>query len=390
MDPEKQPFCYMDNAATSWPKPPAVLTAIEAFYNDLGVSAERSGSSRAGKVERAIQTCRHRIASILSASRIDTVVFGFNGTDVLNLALHGVLKTGDHVIATVVDHNSVLRPLEYMKGELGITFSLANCDGSGLVCPESIEQQIQPNTKMVCMSHVSNVTGLIQPACEVGRICRDRDLLFLLDAAQSLGHFPLEVADIQCDLLAASGHKGLLGPLGTGVLWVGDRASDKIAPSRQGGTGTQSETMQHPLELPYRLEAGNLNSAGIMGLSAGLAYLEDVGLGRVQQHDLLLSGHLIDGLVEIDEVDLLGQQSPRRTGIVSFVLDGFEPDQVAAILDASFGIQVRAGLHCAPKMHEALGTFSGGGAIRISPGIFNSEQDVHNVISAVQQIATSK
>lgn len=391
MDSSKSPFCYMDNAATSWPKPPTVLAAIHSFYSELGVAAERSGSSRAWTVDRAIQKCRHQIAEILSAQRDASIVFGYNGTDVLNLAIHGVLNPGDHVVATVAEHNSVLRPLEYLRQHMGITYSLAECDSQGVVCPDSVEKLVHSRTRLMCLTHVSNVTGAVQPAKELGRICREHDLLYLLDAAQSVGHFPIDVSEVGCDLLAASGHKGLLGPLATGFLFLSERASATIRPLRQGGTGTQSETIESPSELPYRLETGNLNSAGIMGLSAGVGYVSGMGWGPIQDHELKLSRQLIDGLSAIDSVRLIGHQSPRRTGIVSFEIEGTDPNQVASILDSTFGIQVRAGLHCAPKMHESLGTLSRGGTIRVSPGMFNTEQDVQNVVSAIQDItATAK
>jgi len=389
MESTINPFCYLDNAATSWPKPAAVLSAMNSFYQDLGVAAERSGSARAGAVDRVIQKCRHQITEILSGDREASVVFGCNGTDVLNMALHGLLREGDHVVATVVEHNSVLRPLEYLRQHCGVTYTLAEADSNGVVCPDSIEQLVESSTRLVCLSHVSNVTGAVQPVQEVGRICRDRELLYLLDAAQSVGHFPVDVGSIGCDLLASSGHKGLLGPLGTGFLYIGNRAAPLLRPLRQGGTGTRSETIKQPDELPYRLETGNLNSAGVMGLSAGIEYISELGWEKVASHETELSNHLIGGLAEIGPVRLIGHQSAHRTGIVSFQVDGIDPSQLAGVLDASFGIQVRAGLHCAPKMHDSLGTLAGGGTVRVSPGMFNTVSDVQNMISAIEQVTSS-
>ncbi|MCH2183335.1 MAG: aminotransferase class V-fold PLP-dependent enzyme [Mariniblastus sp.] len=383
------PFCYLDNAATSWPKPPAVMAAMNSFYTDLGVAAERSGSARAGTVDRAIQKCRHQIAAMLSAGQESSIVFGYNGTDVLNLALHGLLNRGDHVVASVAEHNSVLRPLEYLQQHSGITYSLAEADGHGVVCPEAVEQLVQSSTRLVCLAHVSNVTGAVQPVLEVGRICREHELLYLVDAAQSVGHFPIDVGEIGCDLLASSGHKGLLGPLGTGFLYLGGRIAPLIRPMRQGGTGTQSETMEHPNELPARLETGNLNSAGIIGLSAGVEHVANLGWQEIANHEREMSHQLIQGLSEIDQVRLVGHRAPQRSGIVSFQVEGMDPGQVAGILDVSFGILVRSGLHCAPRMHASLGTLDGGGTVRVSPGMFNTAQDVQNMISAIQQITVS-
>ena len=382
-------FCYLDNAATSWPKPAAVLAAIQSFYGELGVAAERSGSSRAWTVERAIQKCRRQLRELLSAKADDSIIFGFNGTDVLNLAIHGVVERGDHVVATVVEHNSTLRPLEYLREHLGVSVSLAKCDSHGLVDPDAIASLIRSETRLVCLTHVSNVTGVIQPVEAVGQLCREREVLYLVDAAQSLGHVPVDVQQIGCDLLASSGHKGLLGPLGTGVLYIADQVKDSVRPLRQGGTGTQSQTAVQPVEMPYRLESGNLNSGGIMGLSAGLSHVLDTGLERVQRHESELSARLIAAMDEIKNLRLIGCQPKDRTGTVSFQLAGTDPNQVASALDSTFGIQVRAGLHCAPKMHETLGTLLDGGTVRISPGMFNTEQDIDNVVLALREIATN-
>ncbi|MCH2180012.1 MAG: aminotransferase class V-fold PLP-dependent enzyme [Mariniblastus sp.] len=382
-------FCYLDNAATSWPKPPAVVAAIQHFYGELGVAAERSGSSRAWTVERAIQKCRRQVKELLSSGTNDSVIFGFNGTDVLNLAIHGVVQAGDHVVTTVAEHNSTLRPLEYLREHLGISVSLAECDSQGLIDPSEIQSLMRPDTSLVCLSHVSNVTGVVQPVEEIGKICQDREVLYLVDAAQSLGHLPVDVKQIGCDFLTSSGHKGLLGPLGTGVLYIAEEANSSVRPLRQGGTGTQSQTSIQPVEMPYRLESGNLNTGGIMGLSAGLTHVLETGLTCIQRHEATLSEKLTQAMGDLKKIRLIGTEAKQRTGTVSFQLEGADPNQIASVLDSAFGFQVRAGLHCAPKMHESLGTLVDGGTVRISPGLFNTEQDIDDLISALREIATN-
>jgi cysteine desulfurase family protein len=318
------------------------------------------------------------------------VIFTSNGTDSLNLALHGLLRPGDHVVTTVVEHNSVLRPLRQLERTRDIVVSRIACDGEGIVAADDIRRALRPDTRLIAMIHVSNVTGAIQPAEEVGRLAREHDVWFLLDAAQSLGHLPLSVEELQADLLAAPGHKGLLGPLGTGVLWIAPGVDEQLEPVRQGGTGTQSENDVQPASLPDRYESGNHNVPGLLGLGAGVGHLLERGADDIRRHERHLTESLLQGLRDIEGVTVYGPRDPaRRCGVVSLTVRGYDPQEVASLLDASYSIQVRSGLHCAPLMHRALGTADKGGTVRFSVGPFTRDDEIAAATRAVEEIASA-
>jgi cysteine desulfurase family protein len=386
------PRIYLDNAATTWPKPEAVWQAVDDYQRRLGAPAGRSTYHEAAEVERLVGQCRSRIAALIGAEETQHIVFTLNGTDSLNQAIHGVLRPGDHVITSVCEHNSVLRPLRHWQDRGDVRVTYVRCDGQGYINPDDIRKAIQPRTRLIALVHASNVTGAVQPLAEVGAIARrESSALFLVDAAQSLGHEPVDVAQLGCDLLAAPGHKGLYGPLGTGVLYLGPGVDADLIPSRQGGTGTRSDEDIQPTSLPDRYESGNLNVAGIVGLNAGVAEVQRRGLGAIGEHERQLTHRLLEGLAEIRGITLYGptQYEPgRRVGVVSFNLEGFEPQELAALLDSARSIQVRAGIHCAPRMHQALGT-SPRGTVRFSVGIFNTLQDVDAAIEVLREIAAA-
>ncbi len=279
---------YLDNAATSWPKPQSVYDAVDHYQRSMGVAAGRGFYREAVEVDRTLQRTRTAIARLIGADEPSRIIFTFNGTDSLNLALHGILRSGDHVITSAAEHNSVLRPLRYLEGHQGVEISRIPVDEFGLVDPDAIRGAIRPNSRLIALIHASNVTGALQPAEDVGRIAHENGLLFLLDAAQSLGHVPLDVSRLGADLLAAPGHKGLLGPLGTGILYVAPGIEEQLRPIRQGGTGTDSESDRQPETLPQKYESGNPNVAGLVGLSAGVEYLAQQGIAAVRQHELQL------------------------------------------------------------------------------------------------------
>ena len=262
---------YLDNAATSWPKPEAVYRAVDDYQRRLGAPAGRGSYSEAAETERIVGSCRQKIAQLLGASDPSRIIFTLNGTDSLNLALHGLLRPGDHVVTTVCEHNSVLRPLRFLAEQRQVSATYVGCDGQGFVSPDDIRRAITPHTRLIALVHVSNVTGAIQPVEEVGRIAAEHGQTYLIDAAQSLGYVPIDVRRLGCHLLAAPGHKGLLGPLGTGVLYVAPGVEQQLLPLRQGGTGTRSDEDIQPTSLPDRYEAGNLNVPGIAGLAAGVS-----------------------------------------------------------------------------------------------------------------------
>ena len=379
---------YLDNAATSWPKPPAVYDAVDRYQRTLGAAAGRSAYRDAVDVERLVLETRRRIAQLVGLTEPRRIIFTCNGTDSLNLALHGLLRPGDHVVTSVVEHNSTLRPLRYLTAKYGIEVTRVGCNREGIVDVDEYRQAIRPNTRLVTLVHASNVTGAIQPVAEVGKLAKERGMIFLVDAAQSLGHVETDLGKIQADLLAAPGHKGLLGPLGTGILAIASPLETQLEPIRQGGTGTNSESDEPPQTLPDRYEAGNHNVPGILGLGAAVSFLQERSLKAIREHEMELTERLLSGLSDIANVTLYGPRAAtKRVGVVSFNLEGYDPQEAAALLDASYSIQARAGLHCAPLMHAALGTAGRGGTVRFSVGPFTTETEIDAAIAAVAEIA---
>ncbi len=284
----------------------------------------------------------------------------------------------------------MLRPLRALEDAGRIEVSRIGCNAEGVVDPDDVSAELRPSTRLIALVHASNVTGALQPAQQIGRLARQHGAFFLLDAAQTLGDIPLDVEDLQVDLLAAPGHKGLLGPLGTGVLYIRAGVEEHLASIRQGGTGSRSEDDRQPEFLPDKYESGNLNASGILGLGAGVAYLKQRGIETIRQHALNLTERLTTGLLEIGRVTIHGpRDSARRVGVVSISIAGFDPQEVAGMLDSAYRIQARAGLHCAPAMHRSLGTLAAGGAVRFSVGPFNTESQIDVVVQAVREIAAA-
>lgn len=381
------PRIYLDNAATSWPKPECVYRAVDDYQRRLGAPAGRGSYHEAAETERLVASCRKRVAQLIGAADPRRIVFTLNGTDSLNLALHGCLRTGDHVVTTVCEHNSVLRPLRFLAEQRGVNTTYVPCDRSGVVDPAAFRRAITSKTRLVAIIHASNVTGAIQPVEAVGKIAAERGVLFLVDAAQSLGYIPVDVTSLGCDLLAAPGHKGLMGPLGTGMLYLSERATSEVLPLRQGGTGTRSDEDIQPTSLPDRYESGNLNVPGIVGIEAGVKYLGEIGIEKTRAQMQQLTARLLAGLAEIPGVTLYGPTSAaERVGVVSLNIEGNDPRELASLLDANWSIQTRAGIHCAPRMHQALGT-SPAGTLRFSVGHFTTAEELDRAIGAIREIA---
>lgn len=377
---------YLDNAATSWPKPPEVVEAIAKYYRDQGNPASRG--SAGSEVDRAIAVLRKRLALFLGASTPCEIVFAFNATDALNMAIHGSLAKGDHVVAGSLEHNSVLRPLNYLKDKIDVELTFVKTNEAGVVDPDEVANAIRRNTRMVILSHVSNVTGVVQPVNEIGAICRDRGVFFLVDAAQSLGHLEVNVDQMNCDMLAAPGHKGLFGPLGTGILYIRSSHHNVIRPLRQGGTGSSSNDQHQPLEMPSRLESGNINVGGLLGLSAGLEFVETMTVAKIAERDDQFRDQMLGELGDISSVILYCGNAQNRTSVISCNIGEMDSREVATILQSHFGVEVRAGLQCAPRMHKALGTFERGGTVRISPGYFNTIDEINLMVEAIREIAS--
>lgn len=385
MDPQR---IYLDNAATSWPKPDAVYQAVDAYQRQNGAAAGRGVYRSAQLAERTVAQCRKRIADLIGSKSPDQIVFTLNGTDSLNLAIHGWLRPGDHVVTSVCEHNSVLRPLHAIRqSDPSITFDLVGCDEEGFIDPAEVRQALRPNTRLIALTHASNVTGAIQSLRDIGKFAAERGTYFLVDAAQSLGHLPIDVNELGCHLLAAPGHKGLLGPLGTGLLYVAPGVEAELLPIRQGGSGTRSDQPEQPTTLPDRYESGNLNVPGIAGLNAGVAWLLERGVAAIHQQELELRAFLLKELQQIPSVTVYGpRDNEQAVGVVSFNIAGFDPQEVAAALDAAAGFELRSGLHCSPLMHRAIGT-AGAGTVRASFGPFTTMADVGKLSAAVREFA---
>lgn len=381
---------YLDHAATSWPKPDSVYEAVQRCMRDLGAPAGRSSYTEANEVERLVSATRRSLSRLLGADHSRQIIFTSNGSDALNLAIHGLLGPGDHVITSQAEHNSILRPLAYQAATNDVTVSYVGCGQHGIVSPDEVRAAIQDRTRLIALTHASNVTGAIQPAEAVGQLAREHGIVFLLDAAQTLGHQPVDVKQLQVDLLAGSGHKGLLGPLGTGLLYVGPGTETQLAPSKQGGTGTDSHSELQPDSLPEKYEVGNLNVPAIAGWGAAVEFLSQRGLQEIQVQLCELTARLLSGLRGIPGIQIFGPiGSEHRVPVVSISLPGVDPQEAALMLDSAYQIQVRSGLHCAPRMHRCLETDSRGGTIRLSLGVMNTSDQVDTTVNALKEIATS-
>jgi len=381
---------YLDNAATSWPKPEAVYAAVDRYQRVVGAAAGRSGYREAGEAQRVVDAARRGCAALLGVVDPSRLVFGANGTDALNLAIHGLLRSGDHVVTTVCEHNSVLRPLAEAGRTRNVTVTYVGCDGAGYIDPHDIQRALTPRTRLVAITHASNVTGAIQPLEAIARVARTAQVTLLVDAAQSAGHVPLDIDALEADLVATSGHKGLLGPLGTGVLYIRSGLEGLLKPTRQGGTGLNSTVDAQPDQLPERYEAGNLNTPALAGLAASTEFLAEQTVDAIAERELMLVARLWEGLSDIPGVRLYGPSDEQpRAAVVSFRVEGYDPQDFAAALDSSFGVQCRAGLHCAPRMHAALGTVAQGGLVRLSCGWATTAAEVDKALEAIAAIATA-
>jgi cysteine desulfurase / selenocysteine lyase len=375
---------YLDNAATSFPKPEPVYQALDRFARSSLANPGRAGHKMALAAEHALDDGRHRLNRFFNGRSPERFVFTLNCTDALNMAFKGVLQAGDHVITSDLEHNSVSRPLRAMELAGHITLTRVKADGTGTLNPADIEAAISVKTKLIALSHASNVIGTIQPIAEIGRIAQARGILFLVDAAQTAGVVPVDLQSMNIDLLAVPGHKGLMGPTGTGALYVSPGV--KIGAWREGGTGGDSSSETQPKDFPYFLEGGTPNVLGVAGLSAGVQWVEAEGLAKIHAHEMKLIERLWSQLDEIGGIEVFGHRDPsRRVGTLSFRCDALAATEIGGILDQAFDIAIRPGLHCAPYTHRALGTFPDG-TVRISPGPLNSEADIDRLTSALREI----
>ena len=376
---------YLDNAATTFPKPREVLHRMVDAYARFGVNPGRSGYDLCMVAGELVFETRKALAAFFGGKTPERLVFAANATDALNLAILGVLKPGDHAITTTIEHNSVIRPLNHLHRDSRVEVDFVPVELDGRVDPDEIARRFRPNTRLVVVNHGSNVIGTIQPVAEIGRRCRERGILLAVDAAQTAGVIPIDIETMCIDLLAFTGHKSLLAPTGTGGLLVRDGV--EVRTTRFGGTGVHSAHPFHLEEYPYRLEAGTCNVLGIAGLHFALEYLLERGIGEVHKQEMALFARLQDGLARIEGVVLHGTTSlEHRLAVLSFTVTGRDPADVGALLDADYNIAARTGLQCAPLIHEQMGT-APHGTVRLSVGPMNVRSDVEAAVAAVSEIA---
>lgn len=379
-------YVYLDNAATTFPKPAEVIRFMTEFYASKGVNPGRTGFDLAMEAEEVLLEARQMLARFFGGTDRNRLVFSHNVTDALNLLISSVLEPGDHVVTTCLEHNSVLRPLYYHR-ERGVSVDFVPFDARGYVDPSDIEARLRPETKLVVMTHGSNVIGTVQPVAEVGAICRRHGVLFAVDAAQTAGVVGIDVDRMNIDVVCFTGHKSLYGPPGTGGMYVAEHVD--IRPCRSGGTGVKSALKEQPLDFPWRLEFGTLNTMGIAGLLAGQRWIAARGgVGQIYDEEVALARRLRDGLAGIEAVELYCADMTRRhLPVIAFNVAHLTAEQVGNFLDVDHDVITRTGLHCAPLVHEGIGTADRGGAVRFSVGAFNSEQDVERAVAAVQEVA---
>jgi len=382
---------YLDNSATSFPKPPEVLQAMADFTARCGASAGRGAYAEARACEQIIATCRSRIAKLIGAEGPERIVFAMNCSEALAVALRGLLNSataGTHVIATTMEHNSVLRPLNALKQQRGLEPEFVSCDPqTGLVDPEDIHRAIGQKTRLIACVHVSNVTGTMQPIEDVAAVAREAEVPCLIDAAQSVGHVEIDVQALGADFVAFPGHKGLLGPLGTGALYIRPGAEKILPTMKEGGTGTISEQPVQPQTMPDKYEIGSHNAIGLAGLSEGIAWLLAHGVANIRTHDLRLCELFYRRTEDIEHLRVYGPRSlDRRAGVFSVNIEGLSPGDLAETLEKDFGICSRPGVHCAPLAHRTIETYPAG-TCRLSFGPFTTDQHVERAAEALAQIA---
>ncbi len=378
---------YLDNAATSFPKPSQVIEAVEGTLRLNAANPGRGGHQLSLQAGRLVMECRETVARFFGIDDSSRIAFTANATEAINLGLFGVLQPGDRVVTTSMEHNAVVRPLKALSDQ-GAEVVRVMADSLGFVDPDAIRKACIPGTRLLMMNHCSNVTGTLQAIEEIGPWCRQQGILFMVDAAQSAGVFPINVEEMAIDLLAVPGHKSLLGPTGTGFLYV--REGLELRPLLYGGTGNFSQSATQPTEMPERLESGTLNTIGLAGLKAGVEFLETVGLDRIRSHEQELLGQLIDGLGALDCVSLYGPLgSTRHGGALSFNVKNMDPSMLGFRLDREYGICCRVGLHCAPEAHGSIGTLPEG-TVRLSPGYFNTTEQIEQTMVAIRAIIATE
>jgi len=379
---------YLDNSATSYPKPEEMHDYMCHFYRNYGVNPGRSGYDMAIQAEEMVVETRKLLTEFFNGDDYNRLVFTYNASDSLNMIIKGILKPEDHVITTRLEHNSVLRPLYHLRKKVDMTY--VKFDAEGYVDPDDFKKALKSNTKLVIINHGSNVIGTVQPIKEIGEICRKANVPFAIDASQTAGMIPIDIQEQNVDIVAFTGHKSMYGPTGIGGLYVSQGID--IEPTRQGGTGVKSAVRTHLYEYPYRLECGTMNLMGVAGLNGGNKFITRQGLDNIHIKEMKLYKKLRDGFQNIDGVKIYcadPKNDDKHLPVVSINIDGYTAFDVGMILDVDFNIATRTGLHCAPLVHEDIGT-APKGAVRFSIGYFNTEEDIDHAINSVKKVAEEK
>jgi cysteine desulfurase/selenocysteine lyase len=378
---------YLDNSATSFPKPNEVYEFMDSFYRNNGVSPGRSGFDAAIAAEEMIMNTRKLLVDLFNGDNPNHLTFCYNASDSLNMIIQGISEKGDHVITTMLEHNSVLRPLHHLELDGIIEVTYVPFDEYGYINPDDIKKEIKENTKMVIVNHSSNIIGTVQPITEIGAICKESNVYFVVDASQSAGIIPIDIKEMNIDIIVFTGHKCLMGPTGIGGSYVKEHVN--IKGTRFGGTGVRSAQKTHLEEFPYRLECGTMNIVGVAGLNAGISWVLEHGIENLHKQEIALWDKLRKGLQEIENVTTYcAEDIENQNAVLSFNIKGFEAGDVGMMLDVDYNIASRTGLQCAPKVHERIGTKDMHGTVRLSVGPFNTNEDIEAAIVAVKDIAS--
>ncbi|MCE3020023.1 aminotransferase class V-fold PLP-dependent enzyme [Parvimonas micra] len=374
---------YLDNGATTFPKPKVVTDKIMECYLGYAGNPGRSGHKLAMKMDLEIYETREKICKLINGTEVLNVIFTFNATDSLNLAIKGVLEEGDHVITTSMEHNSVLRPLNQLRKDGKIELSIVYADEKGYIDPQKIFEALTPNTKMIVTTHMSNVFGTIVDIKAIGDFCKENNILYLVDASQSIGVLDIDVQEMNIDLLAFPGHKALFGPMGTGALYI--KEGIIVKPLKEGGTGSYSHSIDQPDIYPDSLESGTPNGVGIIALGKGIDFINEVGIENIRNHEMSLKNHFIELLKDNEDVILYGTLDDRQGAVVSLNVKDMDSSEISYILSDEFDIYTRPGFHCAPLAHKTMGTEELG-AIRFSFGYYNTLEEIEKTVEALLNI----
>lgn len=377
---------YLDNAATTFPKPEAVYDAMIDCMKNYCANPGRAGHKLAMKAAREIYDTRENIAKLFNIDNPMSIVFTNNATDSLNLAIKGVVKTGDHIITTSMEHNSVIRPIKALE-KLGVANTIVQCDKEGFLDPSDLEKAIRPNTKLIVTTHASNVCGTLIDIKAISEIAKSHNILYLVDASQTAGVYSIDLKEISADMLAAPGHKGLLGPQGTGILYIREGLNVDIL--KEGGTGSKSEDLFQPDILPDKYESGTHNTPGIVGLNEGVKFILNEGINKIKEHEEELCRYMLERLDEIPNIKIYGtKDAEKRASVITINIGNMDSGEITFLLDSEYDIATRSGIHCAPLAHKTLGTLEQG-AVRFSIGYFNTKEEIDKTIDALKEISMS-